>query len=157
MACYSLLINLIWISIIWWLILLIFMFYVSASQLFVNCWVRAIASIVRAKRLYSDDILNNFFESIPFFYSLYVFLSSSLLLFFFFLLLLFIFSSYTGRFRLQWKTALPVHCYGQIYKNIKKSLVFQWFFTIFIDLSEQWTGSAVANSTMYQSEVLHCK
>ena len=82
--------------------------------------MRAIASIVRAKRFYSDDILNNFFENILFFFLSYVFLSSSLLLFFFFLLLLFIFSSYTGRFRLQWKTALPVHCYGQIYKNVEK-------------------------------------
>ena len=131
MACYSLLVNLIWISLIWWLILLLFMFHVSASQLFVNCWVRAIASIVRAKRFYSDDILNNFFEDLLFFFLSYVFLSSSLLLFFFFLLLLFMFSSYTGRFRLQWKTALPVHCYGQIYKNIEKPLKNQWFFNIF--------------------------
>ena len=90
--------------------------------------MRAIASIVRAKRFYSDGILNNFFENLIFFFLSYVFLSSSLLLFFFLLLLLFIFSSYTGRFRLQWKTALPVHCYGQIYKNGAKPKGNQGFF-----------------------------
>ena len=59
------------------------MFNLAASQLFVNCWVRAAASIVRAKRCYFDDILNNLFENTLFFFSSYVFLSYSLLLFLF--------------------------------------------------------------------------
>ena len=29
---------------------------------------------------------------------------------------------------LQWETALPVHCYGQIYKNIEKPKENQCFF-----------------------------
>ena len=68
------------LSIVWWLILLLLIFHVSASQLFVNCWVRAIASIVRAKRFYSDDILNNFFEI---FFSSFYHMSFFLLRFFF--------------------------------------------------------------------------
>ena len=89
--------------------------------------MRATASIVRARRFYSDEILNNFLKDILFFFSSYVLLSSScLLLFFCFIFSLF--SSYTGSFRLQSETALPVHCYGQIYKNIEKPKEDQGFF-----------------------------
>ena len=70
-------------SIVWRPILLLLMFHITAPQLFVNCWVRATASIVRAKRCYFDDILNNLFENTLFFFSSYVFLSYSLLLSFF--------------------------------------------------------------------------
>ena len=68
---------------IWWLVLFLAMFNLAASQLFVNCWVRAAASIVRAKRCYFDDILDNSFENTLFLFSSYVFFSYSLLLFLF--------------------------------------------------------------------------
>ena len=67
-------------SIVCWPLLSLLIFHVTASQLFVNCWVRAAASIVRAKRCYFDDILNNLFENTLFFFSSYVFLSYSLFL-----------------------------------------------------------------------------
>ena len=69
-------------TIVWWPTLLLLMLHVTASQLFVNCWVRATASIVRAKRCYFDDILNNFLGYTLFFFSSSVLLSSSSLPFF---------------------------------------------------------------------------
>ena len=91
----------------------------TASQVFLNCWMRATASIVRAKRCYSDDMLNNLFE-----YSLPIFIicascSPSFHLLFLLFLLLFTFSSYTGSFRLQSETALPAHCYDRFPKIVK--------------------------------------
>ena len=96
-------------SIVWRPILLLLMFHITAPQLFVNCWVRATASIVRAKRFYSDDIWNSFRTSSLLLFMVcasFFFMSSFVLLF----LLLFIFSSQTSSFRLQSETALPVHC-----------------------------------------------
>ena len=103
MCVYSNVLSLVCRPILW------LMFHVTASQLFVHCWVRATASIVRAKRFYLDDILNNcwtyplllFITCASFF-----FMSSFVLLF----LLLFIFSSQTSSFMLQSETVLPVHC-----------------------------------------------
>ena len=61
MACYSLLIDFMWTISLYCLMTYSFAIDVllTASQLFVNCWMRATASIVRAKRFYSDDILSN--------------------------------------------------------------------------------------------------
>ena len=87
------------LSIVWWPFLSLLMFHVTASQLFVNCWVRATASIVRAKRFYSDDILTNLFENILFFGP-----------------------PYKGYFWLQSKTALPVHCSDRFMENGEKPL-----------------------------------
>ena len=114
-------------SIVWRPILLLLMFHITAPQLFINCWVRATASIVRAKRFYSDDIWNSFRT-----YSLllfmicasFFFMSSFVLLF----LLLFIFSSQTSSFGLQSETALPVHCQDRFMKNDEKPKENKGFF-----------------------------
>ena len=118
MACYSLLIDFIlWFSLLVDDVLFAVNMLWTASKLFLNCWMRATASIVRAKLFYSDDMLNKLSE-----YSLHIFIicasfSPSFHLFVF--LLLFTSSSYTGSFRLQSETALPVHCYDRFIKILK--------------------------------------
>ena len=134
MACYSLLIYFIsFFSLFADDVLFAVNMLSTASQLFLNCWMRATASIVRAKRFYSDGMVNNLVEySLPLFIICASFSPSfHLLLFFFFSLLsLDILSSYTGSFRLQSETALPVHCYDRF----MELLVFpseNWWFWYF--------------------------